>query len=250
MNNEDEDHADYDYQMYERNEMHSSMNESLNGDDEPNKSKQELRIKSISTRQQHQQPKSLTDTNRINPTVYFDEEFPDEMMGEPSRPVTTFKASSKQILDGMKRRIIFDEMNINNINKNNRPINSPENMMANDVLQSFNNLIVNSNGESSPTNEKGHFIPVNLIKTKSSNRNGNNIRFTNYSYYKKNNDIDYDQLLECLSKIDFNFSTLSLLISSMLFLFNLRYKNLRLKLKSSLINLFLSFRSRTHRIVS
>lgn len=92
---------------------------------------------------------------------------------------TANSARSQDILEGIKRRILFDEMKLNGYNK--------PSLVNLDSLPALN------------TGEKGHFINTII-------RGDNGIRLSNY---KQGHEIDYTQLIECLSK----FWTLMILIS-------------------------------------
>jgi hypothetical protein len=172
--------ADLDYQDFEKIEMCSSLNESLAGDDldeeNPGRSKSKK-----SGKKSKNSKKFLNEAIKRNTTIAFDQ-LDSQATGAVSSP--------KDILDGMKRRIIFDEINITDTNKTvYTPVTNRQTTTG--FFESMGDKSVNT------PNEKGHFISMSHLKANSNK----NIKFTNYATARINNEVEYNQLLECLCKL-------------------------------------------------
>jgi hypothetical protein len=172
--------VDPDFQDFENIELCSSLNESLAGDDLDEDNLECAKSKKSGKKSKYNK-KLLNEAIKRNTTIDFD-----SIEVEGTAPI----GSSKDILDGMKRKIIFDVVNINGGNKTaHTPI--PNNPTATGFYES-----IGAKSASTP-NEKGHFISMNHLKANSNK----NIKFTNYATARIHNEVEYNQLLECLRKL-------------------------------------------------
>jgi hypothetical protein len=184
-----------DYQDFENIELCSSLNESIVGDDftTDDEFRRERSKSRKSGKKNGGEKKMLKETLKRNTSVGFESLDVETSM----RPMTT----SKEILDGMKKRIIFDELHLNDTNAKSLFTPQNTNNPTTDTVY-YDSIGTKSTAIGGETpNEKGHFISMDHLRSNSNK----NIRFTNYATARVTNEVEYNQLLECLRTFFFSF---------------------------------------------